>query len=191
MSGECGLPTVTDILALDKRGLDPREQLQVFALTPRTHDRRPQRRMPAGDHVPSSRRSEPCRHRRQAGRLAYLQSGADRYVAPPTWYNLGQHVEVWASTPSGAGFTDDAPPKRKTPQAMIISASRRDRHSRILRQWFMKLAGGVCPGPESLQSEADQRDRPQPGRRRSHVFWTKNPARCSGNPRPLGAYNHI
>lgn len=33
-----GLPTVTDILeALDKRGLDPREQLQAFSFAPDVH----------------------------------------------------------------------------------------------------------------------------------------------------------
>lgn len=35
VNAEVGLPTVTDILeALDKRGLDPREQLQVFSFDP-------------------------------------------------------------------------------------------------------------------------------------------------------------
>ena len=50
VDGDVGLPTVTDILeALDKQGLDPREQLQVFAFDPNVHtidDLRPGMQLP-------------------------------------------------------------------------------------------------------------------------------------------------
>ena len=50
VDGDVGLPTVTDILeALDNRGLDPREQLQVFAFDPNVHtidDLRPGMQLP-------------------------------------------------------------------------------------------------------------------------------------------------
>ena len=69
VGGGVGLPTVTDILeALDKRGLDPREQLHVFSFAPDIHtidDLREGMRLP-GIVTHGFRRL--CRHRHQAGR---------------------------------------------------------------------------------------------------------------------------
>lgn len=93
-----GLPTVTDILeALDKRGLDPREQLQVFSFDPNVHTIDDLR---TGMHLPGIVTNITAFGAfvdigiKQDG-LVHISQLADRYVASPAdAVHLGQHVEV-------------------------------------------------------------------------------------------------
>ena len=92
VSGETGLPTVTDILeALDKRGLDPREQLQVFAFDPNVHtigDLREGMLLPGIVTNITAFGAFVDIGVKQDG-LVHISQLADRYVV-----HLGQHVEV-------------------------------------------------------------------------------------------------
>ena len=98
VSGEVGLPTVTDILeALDKQGLDPREQLQVFAFDPNVHtigDLREGMLLPGIVTNITAFGAFVDIGVKQDG-LVHVSQLADRYVASPTEVvRLGQHVEV-------------------------------------------------------------------------------------------------
>ena len=98
VSGETGLPTVTDILeALDKRGLDPREQLQVFAFDPNVHtigDLREGMLLPGIVTNITAFGAFVDIGVKQDG-LVHISQLADRYVASPAdVVHLGQHVEV-------------------------------------------------------------------------------------------------
>ena len=98
VSGEVGLPTVTDILeALDKRGLDPREQLQVFAFDPNVHsidDLREGMLLPGIVTNITAFGAFVDIGVKQDG-LVHISQLADRYVASPAdVVHLGQHVEV-------------------------------------------------------------------------------------------------
>ena len=98
VSGETGLPTVTDILeALDKRGLDPREQLQVFAFDPNVHtigDLRERMLLPGIVTNITAFGAFVDIGVKQDG-LVHISQLADRYVASPAdVVHLGQHVEV-------------------------------------------------------------------------------------------------
>lgn len=98
VSGEVGLPTVTDILeALDKQGLDPREQLQVFAFDPNVHtidDLRPGMLLPGIVTNITAFGAFVDIGVKQDG-LVHISQLADRYVASPAdVVHLGQHVEV-------------------------------------------------------------------------------------------------
>ena len=98
VSGEAGLPTVTDILeALDKRGLDPREQLQVFAFDPNVHtigDLREGMLLPGIVTNITAFGAFVDIGVKQDG-LVHISQLADRYVASPAdVVHLGQHVEV-------------------------------------------------------------------------------------------------
>ena len=98
VSGETGLPTVTDILeALDKRGLDPREQLQVFAFDPNVHtigDLREGMLLPGIITNITAFGAFVDIGVKQDG-LVHISQLADRYVASPAdVVHLGQHVEV-------------------------------------------------------------------------------------------------
>jgi len=79
VSGETGLPTVTDILeALDKRGLRPARTVAGLRIRPqRAHDRRPARgNAPAGHRHQHHGLRGLRRHRRQTGRAgAHLAAG--------------------------------------------------------------------------------------------------------------------
>ena len=93
-----GLPTVTDILeALDKQGLDPREQLQVFAFDPNVHtidDLRPGMQLPGIVTNITAFGAFVDIGVKQDG-LVHISQLADRYVASPAdVVHLGQHVEV-------------------------------------------------------------------------------------------------
>lgn len=93
-----GLPTVTDILeALDKRGLDPREQLQVFSFDPNVHtidDLRTGMRLPGIVTNITAFGAFVDIGIKQDG-LVHISQLADRYVASPAdAVHLGQHVEV-------------------------------------------------------------------------------------------------
>ena len=98
VSEEAGLPTVTDILeALDKRGLDPREQLQVFAFDPNVHtigDLREGMLLPGIVTNITAFGAFVDIGVKQDG-LVHISQLADRYVASPAdVVHLGQHVEV-------------------------------------------------------------------------------------------------
>ena len=98
VTGEVGLPTVTDILeALDKQGLDPREQLQVFAFDPNVHtidDLRPGMLLPGIVTNITAFGAFVDIGVKQDG-LVHISQLADRYVASPAdVVHLGQHVEV-------------------------------------------------------------------------------------------------
>lgn len=98
VSGEVGLPTVTDILeALDKQGLDPREQLQVFAFDPNVRtvaDLREGMRLPGIVTNITAFGAFVDIGIKQDG-LVHISQLADRYVASPAdVVHLGQHVEV-------------------------------------------------------------------------------------------------
>ena len=98
MDGDVGLPTVTDILeALDKQGLDPREQLQVFAFDPNVHtidDLRPGMQLPGIVTNITAFGAFVDIGVKQDG-LVHISQLADRYVASPAdVVHLGQHVEV-------------------------------------------------------------------------------------------------
>ena len=98
VSGEVGLPTVTDILeALDKRGLDPREQLQVFAFDPNVHtigDLSEGMLLPGIVTNITAFGAFVDIGVKQDG-LVHISQLADRYVASPAdVVHLGQHVEV-------------------------------------------------------------------------------------------------
>ena len=93
-----GLPTVTDILeALDKRGLDPREQRQVFSFDPNIHtidDLRTGMRLPGIVTNITAFGAFVDIGIKQDG-LVHISQLADRYVASPAdAVHLGQHVEV-------------------------------------------------------------------------------------------------
>ena len=98
VNGDVGLPTVTDILeALDKQGLDPREQLQVFAFDPNVHtidDLRPGMQLPGIVTNITAFGAFVDIGVKQDG-LVHISQLADRYVASPAdVVHLGQHVEV-------------------------------------------------------------------------------------------------
>lgn len=98
VTAQAGLPTVTDILeALDKRGLDPREELHTFAFAPDVRtidDLREGMTLPGivtnitafGVFVDIGIKQDG---------LVHVSQLADRYVASPAEVvRLGQHVEV-------------------------------------------------------------------------------------------------
>ena len=98
VDGDVGLPTVTDILeALDKQGLDPREQLQVFAFDPNVHtidDLRPGMQLPGIVTNITAFGAFVDIGVKQDG-LVHISQLADRYVTSPAdVVHLGQHVEV-------------------------------------------------------------------------------------------------
>ena len=89
---------MTDILeALDKQGLDPREQLQVFAFDPNVHtidDLRPGMQLPGIVTNITAFGAFVDIGVKQDG-LVHISQLADRYVASPAdVVHLGQHVEV-------------------------------------------------------------------------------------------------
>lgn len=89
---------MTDILeALDKRGLDPREQLQVFAFDPNVHtigDLREGMLLPGIVTNITAFGAFVDIGVKQDG-LVHISQLADRYVASPAdVVHLGQHVEV-------------------------------------------------------------------------------------------------
>ena len=95
---EVGLPTVTDILdALDKQGLDPREQLQAFSFDPGVHtidDLRTGMRLPGIVTNITAFGAFVDIGVKQDG-LVHISQLADRFVASPAEVvRLGQHVEV-------------------------------------------------------------------------------------------------
>ena len=98
VDGDVGLPTVTDILeALDKQGLDPREQLQVFAFDPNVHtidDLRPGMQLRGIVTNITAFGAFVDIGVKQDG-LVHISQLADRYVTSPAdVVHLGQHVEV-------------------------------------------------------------------------------------------------
>ena len=98
VGGGVGLPTVTDILeALDKRGLDPREQLHVFSFAPDIHtidDLREGMRLPGIVTNITAFGAFVDIGIKQDG-LVHVSQLADRYVASPAEVvRLGQQVEV-------------------------------------------------------------------------------------------------
>ena len=98
VDAEVGLPTVTDILeALDKRGLDPREQLQAFSFDPDVHsvtDLREGMTLPGIVTNITAFGAFVDIGIKQDG-LVHISQLADRYVASPAdVVHLGQHVEV-------------------------------------------------------------------------------------------------
>lgn len=98
VGGEVGLPTVTDILdALDKRGLDPREALQVFAFDPNVHtlgDLRQGMTLPGTVTNITAFGAFVDIGIKQDG-LVHVSQMADRYISSPSEVvHLGQHVEV-------------------------------------------------------------------------------------------------
>mgnify|MGYP002570546207 CR=1 FL=1 len=98
VDAEVGLPTVTDILeALDKQGLDPREQLQVFSFDPNVHtidDLRAGMLLPGIVTNITAFGAFVDIGVKQDG-LVHISQLADRYVASPAdVVHLGQHVEV-------------------------------------------------------------------------------------------------
>lgn len=86
VGGGVGLPTVTDILeALDKRGLDPREQLHVFSFAPDIHtidDLREGMRLPGIVTNVTAFGAFVDIGIKQDG-LVHVSQLADRYVASP------------------------------------------------------------------------------------------------------------
>lgn len=93
-----GLPTVTDILeSLDKRGLDPREQLQVFSFDENVHtvaDLRVGMILPGIVTNITAFGAFVDIGIKQDG-LVHVSQLADRYVASPTdVVHLGQHVRA-------------------------------------------------------------------------------------------------
>lgn len=98
MDGQVGLPTVTDIVeALDKRGLDPREQLQAFSFDPGVHtigDLREGMTLPGIVTNITAFGAFVDIGIKQDG-LVHISQMADRYVASPAEVvHLGQQVEV-------------------------------------------------------------------------------------------------
>lgn len=98
VSGEVGLPTITDILeALDKRGLDPREPLQAFSFDPGVHtidDLRTGMLLPGIVTNITAFGAFVDVGVKQDG-LVHISQLADRYVASPAdVVHLGQRVEV-------------------------------------------------------------------------------------------------
>lgn len=98
VSGEVGLPTVTDILeALDKRGLDPREQLQLFSFDPNVRtigDLREGMRLPGIVTNLTAFGAFVDIGIKQDG-LVHVSQLCDRYVSSPAEVvHLGEHVEV-------------------------------------------------------------------------------------------------
>lgn len=98
VTAQAGLPTVTDILeALDKRGLDPREELHTFAFAPdvRTiNDLREGMTLPGIVTNITAFGAFVDIGIKQDG-LVHVSQLADRYVASPAEVvRLGQHVEV-------------------------------------------------------------------------------------------------
>ena len=98
VDAEVGLPTVTDILeALDKRGLDPREQLQAFSFDPDVHsvaDLREGMTLPGIVTNITAFGAFVDIGIKQDG-LVHISQLADRYVASPAdVVHLGQHIEV-------------------------------------------------------------------------------------------------
>ena len=98
VDAEVGLPTVTDILeALDKRGLDPREQLQAFSFDPDVHsvaDLREGMTLPGIVTNITAFGAFVDIGIKQDG-LVHISQLADRYVAAQAdVVHLGQHVEV-------------------------------------------------------------------------------------------------
>lgn len=93
-----GLPTVTDIVeALDKRGLDPREQLQAFSFDPNVRtigDLREGMTLPGIVTNITAFGAFVDIGIKQDG-LVHISQMADRYVASPAEVvHLGQQVEV-------------------------------------------------------------------------------------------------
>ncbi len=98
VDGKVGLPTVNDILeALDKRGLDPREQLHVFSFDPNVHtigDLRDGMMLPGIVTNIAAFGAFVDIGIKQDG-LVHVSQLADRYVSSPSEVvQLGQHVEV-------------------------------------------------------------------------------------------------
>ena len=98
VDGQVGLPTVTDIVeALDKRGLDPREQLQAFSFDPGVHtigDLREGMTLPGIVTNITAFGAFVDIGIKQDG-LVHISQMADRYVASPAEVvHLGQQVEV-------------------------------------------------------------------------------------------------
>lgn len=98
VDGQVGLPTVTDILdALDKRGLDPREQLQAFSFDPNVRtigDLREGMALPGIVTNITAFGAFVDIGIKQDG-LVHISQLADRYVASPAdVVHLGQQVEV-------------------------------------------------------------------------------------------------
>ena len=98
VDAEVGLPTVTDILeALDKRGLDPREQLQAFSFDPNVRtigDLREGMTLPGIVTNITAFGAFVDIGIKQDG-LVHISQMADRYVASPAEVvHLGQQVEV-------------------------------------------------------------------------------------------------
>lgn len=98
VTAQAGLPTVTDILeALDKRGLDPREELHTFAFAPDVRtidDLREGMTLPGIVTNITAFGAFVDIGIKQDG-LVHVSQLADRYVASPAEVvRLGQHVEV-------------------------------------------------------------------------------------------------
>ncbi|WP_295936066.1 Tex family protein [uncultured Alistipes sp.] len=98
VDGTVGLPTVTDIMeALDKRGLDPREQLQVFSFDQNVHsidDLREGMTLPGIVTNITAFGAFVDIGIKQDG-LVHISQMADRYISSPAdVVHLGQHVEV-------------------------------------------------------------------------------------------------
>ena len=98
VTAQAGLPTVTDILeALDKRGLDPREELHTFAFAPDVRtidDLREGMTLPGIVTNITAFGAFVDIGITQDG-LVHVSQLADRYVASPAEVvRLGQHVEV-------------------------------------------------------------------------------------------------
>ncbi len=98
VGGEIGLPTVQDILdALDKRGLDPREPIQIFAFDPNIRtidDLRIGMRLPGTVTNITAFGAFVDIGIKQDG-LVHISQIADRYVASAAdAVHLGEHVEV-------------------------------------------------------------------------------------------------
>lgn len=95
---QAGLPTVTDILeALDKRGLDPREELTGFSFDPhiRTIDDLREGMLLPGIVTNITAFGAFVDIGIKQDGLVHISQLADRYVADPTdAVRLGQHVEV-------------------------------------------------------------------------------------------------
>lgn len=98
VTAQAGLPTVTDILeALDKRGLDPREELHTFAFAPDVRtidDLREGMTLPGIVTNITAFGAFVDIGIKQDG-LVHVSQLADRYVTSPAEVvRLGQHVEV-------------------------------------------------------------------------------------------------
>ena len=98
VDGQVGIPTVTDIVeALDKCGLDPREQLQAFSFDPNVRtigDLREGMTLPGIVTNITAFGAFVDIGIKQDG-LVHISQLADRYVASPAdVVHLGQHVEV-------------------------------------------------------------------------------------------------